>query len=54
MHQLLTARQADTYRPFQDLESKKLVYDFYKNADKFHLHNRRYSNSGKAKMTALI
>ena len=46
MHQLLTAKQADTYRPFQDLESKKLIYDLLQSPDKFALHNRRYSNSG--------
>jgi hypothetical protein len=46
MHQLLTAKQADTYRPFQDLESKKLIYDLCQDPDRFYLHNRRYSNSG--------
>lgn len=46
MHQLLTAKQADTYRPFQDLESKKLIYDLLQSPEKFPLHNRRYSNSG--------
>jgi hypothetical protein len=46
MHQLLTAKQADTYRPYQDLESKKLIYDLLKSPAKFPLHNRRYSNSG--------
>jgi hypothetical protein len=46
MHQLLTAKQADTYRPFQDLESKKLIYDLLQSPEKFMLHNRRYSNSG--------
>ena len=45
MHQLLTAAQADTYRPFQDLESKKLIYDLMRSPEKFYLHNRRYSNS---------
>jgi hypothetical protein len=45
MHQLLTANQADTYRPFQDLESKKLIYDLLRSPEKFYLHNRRYSNS---------
>jgi len=50
MHQLLTARQADTYRPFQDLESKKLVHDLWRAPDKFYLHNRRYSNSGKRRL----
>jgi hypothetical protein len=46
MHQLLTARQADTYRPFQDLESKKLLYDLYTAPNEFPLHLRRYANSG--------
>jgi len=48
MHQLLTAKQADTYRPFQDLESKKLIYDLLNSPEKFNLHNRRYSNSGSS------
>lgn len=48
MHQLLTAKQADSYRPFQDLESKKLVYDLLHDPEKSYLHNRRYSNSGFA------
>ena len=46
MHQLLTAKQADTYRPFQDLESKKLIYDILQSPSQFYLHIRRYSNSG--------
>ena len=46
MHQLLTAKEAETYRPFQDLESKKLVFDIYEDPGKFQLHTRRYSNSG--------
>jgi len=45
MHQLLTAKQADSYRPFQDLESKKLIYDLLGHPETFNLHNRRYSNS---------
>lgn len=48
MHQLLTAKQADTYRPFQDLESKKLIYDILHDPERCYLHNRRYSNSGFA------
>jgi hypothetical protein len=46
MHQLLTANEAQTYQPFQDLESKELIYDIYKDPDRFQLHTRRYSNSG--------
>lgn len=46
MHSVLTAKQADTYRPYQDLESKKLIYDLIQSPEKFNLHNRRYSNSG--------
>jgi cytochrome P450 len=45
MHQLLTAKQAEAYRPFQDAESKQLLWDYLHEPDKFYLHNGRYANS---------
>jgi hypothetical protein len=46
MHQLLTTKQAESYRPFQDLESRQLMWDYLHNPDSFYLHNARYANSG--------
>ena len=45
MHQLLTAKQAEAYRPFQDAESKQLLWDYLHQPDKYYLHNGRYANS---------
>jgi hypothetical protein len=45
MHQILSTRQKDVYRPFQDLESKHLLYDYLHSSDKWFLANGRYSNS---------
>lgn len=45
MHQLLTAKQAEAYRPFQDAESKQLIWDYLHAPNDFHLHNGRYANS---------
>ena len=45
MHQLLTSKQAETYRPYQDTESKQLLWDYLHEPDKFYLHNGRYANS---------
>src|SRR5271156_4313048 len=47
MHQLLTAKQAESYRPFQDIESRQLLWDYLHNPDDFYLHNARYANSGR-------
>ena len=46
MHQLLTTKSAESYRPFQDVESKQLMWDYLHDPAKFHLHNARYANSG--------
>jgi cytochrome P450 len=48
MHQLLTTKQAESYRPFQDLESRQLCWDYLHNPGDFYLHNARYANSGTA------
>lgn len=45
MHQILSARQAETYKPFQDLESKHLLYDYLHNPDRWFSANGRYANS---------
>jgi hypothetical protein len=46
MHQLLTTKSAESYRPFQDVESKQLMWDYLHDPSTFHLHNARYANSG--------
>jgi hypothetical protein len=46
MHQLLTTKQAESYRPFQDLESRQLCWDYLHNPEDFWMHNARYANSG--------
>jgi cytochrome P450 len=45
MHQLLTAKQAEIYRPFQDKESKQLLWDYLHDPKDFFHHNGRYANS---------
>jgi cytochrome P450 len=45
MHQLLTSKQCETYRPFQDTESRQLLWDYLHNPDLFYVHNGRYANS---------
>jgi len=46
MHQLLTTKQAESYRPFQDLESRQLCWDYLHKPEDFWMHNARYANSG--------
>ena len=48
MHQILSTRQTSTYRGYQDLESKQLLWDYLHHSDKWYLHNGRFSNSGKS------
>ncbi|KAK5272252.1 hypothetical protein LTR99_010644 [Exophiala xenobiotica] len=45
MHQILSARQKDTFRPYQDLESKHLLWDYLHNTDKWFTANARFANS---------
>src|SRR5271155_5713689 len=45
MHQLLTAKQCEIYRPFQDKESRQLLWDYLREPEKFYIHNGRYANS---------
>lgn len=46
MHQLLTSKAVEAYRPFQDIESRQLLWDYLHDPDKFYIHNARYANSG--------
>jgi hypothetical protein len=46
MHQILSTRQASTYKNYQDLESKQLLWDYLHIPNKWYLHNGRFSNSG--------
>ena len=45
MHQILSTRQKDVFQPFQDLESKNLLYDYLHNPGKWYLANGRFANS---------
>lgn len=45
MHQILSTRQKDTFRKFQDLESKHLLHDYLHNSDRWFSANGRYANS---------
>jgi cytochrome P450 len=45
MHQILSARQRDTFKKVQDLESKHLLYDYLHNPERWFSANGRYANS---------
>ncbi|CAK7237197.1 hypothetical protein SEUCBS140593_009877 [Sporothrix eucalyptigena] len=45
MHQILSARAQDIFMPFQDLESKNLIWDYLEDPDKWWAANARYANS---------
>ncbi|KAG8628525.1 hypothetical protein KVT40_004398 [Elsinoe batatas] len=45
MHGILNIRQTDIYKPYQDLESRQLLWDFLKNPDKWYSASGRFSNS---------
>lgn len=45
MHQILSTRQKDVYKPFQDLESKHLLHDYLHNPERWASANGRYANS---------
>ncbi|KAL2014233.1 hypothetical protein VTN00DRAFT_1758 [Thermoascus crustaceus] len=45
MHQVLNTRQADKFKPYQELESKKLLYDYLHKPDKRYIANQRFVNS---------
>ncbi|KAF5487264.1 Cytochrome P450 monooxygenase patI [Colletotrichum siamense] len=45
MHNVLMARQEDVFKPFQDLESKHLLWDYLEKPDRWWSANGRYANS---------
>ncbi|KAI8174470.1 Adenylate-forming reductase Nps9 [Colletotrichum sp. SAR 10_75] len=45
MHNVLMARQEDVFKPFQDLESKHLLWDYLEKPDRWWSANVRYANS---------
>ncbi|EKG12949.1 Cytochrome P450 [Macrophomina phaseolina MS6] len=45
MAHILSTRQKDTYKPYQDLESKHLLWDYLHHPDRWFSANARYSNS---------
>ncbi|KAL1615103.1 hypothetical protein SLS56_011930 [Neofusicoccum ribis] len=45
MHQLLMASHADEFKPYQDIESRKLLWDYYVAPEKYYLHGARFANS---------
>jgi cytochrome P450 len=45
LHQLLAARQQDMYKPYQDLESKHLLWNYLHTPDRWWSENGRYANS---------
>jgi hypothetical protein len=46
MHQVLNTRQADhQFRPYQDLESKQLLYDYLHRPEKWCMANQRLANA---------
>lgn len=45
MHQILSSRQQDVFKPFQDLESKNLCWDYLQTPSRWWSSNARYANS---------
>jgi cytochrome P450 len=45
MHQILASRQQEVYKPYQDLESKHLCWDYLHNPDRWFAANGRFANS---------
>lgn len=45
MHQILSSRQQDVFKPFQDLESKNLCWDYLQTPSRWWSANARYANS---------
>jgi cytochrome P450 len=45
MHAILNIKNAPTFAPFQDLESKQLVYEVLQAPEKWYLANQRFANS---------
>ena len=49
-----TELQADTYKPYQDTESRKLLWDFLQEPQDFHMHGARFANSGMQNFMATL
>lgn len=45
MHNILSARQKDIFKPFQDVESKHLCWDYLHTPEKWWVSNGRFANS---------
>ena len=45
MHSILNSRQTEIYKPFQDIESRHLLWDYLHNPDKWYTANGRFANS---------
>lgn len=45
MHNILSTRQRDTYKPYQDLESRHLLHDYLHSSERWFSANARFSNS---------
>ena len=45
MHAILNKTNAETFAPFQDLESKHLLYDYLHHPDEWYNANQRFANS---------
>lgn len=45
MHSILNIRNAATFAPFQDLESRQLVYEVLQKPEKWYRANQRFANS---------
>src|SRR6187402_78172 len=45
MHSILNKTNTQTFAPFQDLESKHLIYDYLHKPDKWYVANQRFANS---------
>lgn len=45
MHAILNKQNANTFAPYQDLESKHLLYDYLRSPDRWYESNQRFANS---------
>ncbi|KIW21520.1 hypothetical protein PV08_02100 [Exophiala spinifera] len=45
MHSLLMASNSETYKPFQDVESRALLWQYLKDPGRFYEHGGRFANS---------
>ncbi|KAH8659246.1 cytochrome P450 [Tricladium varicosporioides] len=45
MHTILNTQNKSLFAPFQDLESRHLLYDYLHNPDQWYVANQRYANS---------